>query len=209
MTDTSDISSLVTRAQQGDVRAFETLIADHIPQVRRFARGFARSDADAADMAQEALVKTYLCIKSYRFQAAFATWLFRIVRNTCIDAIRKRKREEKYTEPSIDVADIENRSIDCLEDEKLVRQEELQLLWRALNQVPTEFRTVMILFDIEGFSMNEVAAIERIALGTVKSRLSRGRKHLKRLLRICENESSQSTSGNLAQPELVKPDVKR
>ena len=74
-------------------------------------------------------------------------------------------------------------------DERLDREEERERLWRALREVPAEFRTALVLFDIEGKTYDEVSAIENVPVGTVKSRLSRGRSHLRRLLGEAEERS--------------------
>ena len=78
MLEGDEIARLVRQAQACDVRAFEELISAHIPQVRRFAQAFAHDEGDAADLAQDALVKVYRSICSYRFQSAFSTWLYAI-----------------------------------------------------------------------------------------------------------------------------------
>jgi len=80
-----DLDALIKRAQEGDVRAFEALLAGHLPRVRRFARAFSSSDTDADDLAQEALLKVYRSLKLFRYQAAFSTWLYAVVRNVFLD----------------------------------------------------------------------------------------------------------------------------
>ena len=85
-----DLDALIARAQDGDVRAFEELLASHLPQVRRFARAFAVSEPDADDLAQEALIKAYKSLRLFRYQSAFSSWLYAIVRNAFLDAARSR-----------------------------------------------------------------------------------------------------------------------
>jgi RNA polymerase sigma-70 factor (ECF subfamily) len=183
-----EVEELVRRAQAGDVRAFETLVAAHLPLVRRFARAFSRNDDEASDLAQEALVKVYRSIRSYRFQSAFSTWLYAIVRNVFLDGARSRIGKERAAEQALEPRHIEGQpvtdvDVDALRaDHRLEREEERRRVWAALEVVPPEFRATLVLFDIEGLSYDEVAAIERVPLGTVKSRLSRGRNHLRRVL---------------------------
>jgi RNA polymerase sigma-70 factor, ECF subfamily len=188
--DSEQIEDLVRRAQQGEVRAFERLIAAHLPQVRRFARAFARRHEAADDLAQDALVKVYRSLGGYRFQSAFSTWLYAIVRNVYLDGARSRAGKDRAAEqPLLDdahaadggfggEADADTRRPDTL----IEREEERRAVWTALSAVPPEFRATLVLYDIEGFSYEEIAAIEKAPLGTVKSRLSRGREHLRRLL---------------------------
>src|SRR5690349_17767363 len=81
-------TGLLERAKQGDLRAFEALLVEHVPRIRRFARAMCQNPADADDLAQDALLKAYLAVRSYRFQAAFSTWLYRVVRNAFLDHAR-------------------------------------------------------------------------------------------------------------------------
>jgi len=177
-----DIDLLIEKAQDGDVRAFETLLADHLPRVRRFARGFAASESDADDLAQEALIKVYKSLRLFRYQSAFSTWLYAVVRNVFLDATKSRAGRERSREESLQLAHTRELAGGALADERLDREEERERLWGALRQVPAEFRTALVLFDIEGRTYDEVAAIENVPVGTVKSRLSRGRSHLRRIL---------------------------
>jgi RNA polymerase sigma-70 factor (ECF subfamily) len=180
------IEELVRRAQQGDVSAFERLIGENLPLVRRFARAFARNPAAAADLAQDALLRVYRSIGGYRFQSSFSTWLYAIVRNVYLDETRSRAARERAAERPLDAAAVDAeptadddapRADRCLEREELRRR-----VWEALGAIPPEFRATLVLYDIEGLTYEEIAAIERAPLGTVKSRLSRGREHLRQAL---------------------------
>lgn len=177
-----ELRALIAEAQDGNVRAFELLVSSHLPQVRRFARAFASSDADADDLAQEALVKVYKNLRSFRFQATFKTWLYSVVRNVFFDATRSRAGRERSLEAPLEGAHAQAPSGAEPADEGLARAEDRQKLWRALRRLPAEFRTAVVLFDVEGHSYEEVAAIEGVPIGTIKSRLSRGRGMLRTLL---------------------------
>jgi RNA polymerase sigma-70 factor (ECF subfamily) len=199
MGELSDIGDLVRRAQHGDVRAFERLVDGHIPQLRRFARAFARSDQDADDLTQEALIKVYRSIGGYRFQSALSTWLFAVTRNAFVDMARSRAGRERTlaaAEPTDDVFPSP--------DEVLARAEEHRRLWRAIRDIPPEFRTALVLVDIEGLSYDEVAAIEKVALGTVKSRVSRAREQLRQ--RLGDRRTPAAGPGNRATPTFVSPE---
>lgn len=177
-----DRDALVRRAQGGDVVAFERLIEGLVDQVRRFARAFTCAEADADDLAQEALLKVYRSLGSYRFESAFSTWLFAVTRNVFLDQRKSRQSRERGQEVPLGEARESNEAGPLPADAQLTREEERRRLWDALRKVPEEYRTAIVLYDLEGLSYDEVAAVEEVALGTVKSRLSRGREHLRRAL---------------------------
>jgi RNA polymerase sigma-70 factor (ECF subfamily) len=200
--------ALVRQAQGGHTRAFETLIATHIPQVRRFARAFAHTDTEADDLAQEALVKVYRSIGSFRFQSSFTTWLFAVVRNTFLDVRKSRAQAERDAEEPLGPRHLGAGASETAEA-ALLQHERRARLWTAIEQIPAEFRVVLVLFDIEGLSYEEIAAVEHAPLGTVKSRLSRGREHLRRLVLNRATPPALPVTpepgGNLSRLGLVKP----
>jgi RNA polymerase sigma-70 factor, ECF subfamily len=176
-----DQDALVARAQDGDVRAFELLLAEHLPTVRRFARAFAGSEADADDLAQDALLRVYRNLRLFRWQSAFSTWLYAVVRNAFLDAGKGRSGRRKALEEPLG-REHEEHSGGTRPDEAALGEEERRRVWDALRKIPAEFRTAIVLFDIEGRTYDEVAAVEGVAVGTVKSRLHRGRAALRGLL---------------------------
>jgi RNA polymerase sigma-70 factor (ECF subfamily) len=178
----ANLDALLTRAQAGDVRAFEDLLRAYLPQVRRFARAFAWLEADADDLAQDAIVKVYKSLRLFRYQSSFSTWLFAVVRNSFLDAAKSRAGRQRGTEDALEERHAHTRSDAPLPDEEISREEEKQRLWRALGLVPKEFRTALVLFDLEGHTYDELAAIEGLPVGTVKSRLFRGRALLRKIL---------------------------
>lgn len=177
-----DLDALIARAQTGEVRAFEQLIASHLGVIRRYARAFADQAHDADDLAQEALIKAYKSLRLFRYQSSFSTWLYTIVRSVFLDTMKSRAGRERARTVERDPTESETELVPAA-DELMAQAQDRQRVWRALSQVPVEFRTALVLFDVEGCSYDEVAAIESVAVGTVKSRLSRGRAHLARLLR--------------------------
>jgi RNA polymerase sigma-70 factor (ECF subfamily) len=201
VSENDELRALIAEAQDGNVRAFELLVSSHLPQVRRFARAFASSDADVDDLAQEALVKVYKSLRSFRFQAAFKTWLYSVVRNVFYDATRSRAGRERSLEEPLAADHSQAPSQTETPDEGMARQEERQRLWRALRALPPEFRTAVVLFDVEGHSYEEVAAIEAVPIGTIKSRLSRGRALLRTLLAGGQATDTLETSGGAGTSE--------
>lgn len=194
MPTSDDIDAWIARAQAGDVRAFEELIAAHLPLIRRYARAFAASDADADDLAQEALIKVYRSIRLFRYQSAFSTWLYAVARNVFLDFAKSRAGRGKAREDTLDASHSEQFASESpTADMHLESEQERQRVWEALRRLPVEFRTAVALFDIEGRTYDEVAAIEGVAVGTVKSRLSRGRAQLRTLLEASGGPSAEST----------------
>ena len=204
-----DLDALILRAQGGEVRAFEELIAGQLPRVRRYARAFLPSEPDADDLAQEALVRVYRGLRSFRYQSAFSTWLFTVVRSTFLDGLKGRAGTRRALEEPLRP---EHGELEGGErpDEALSAAQDRGRVWEALREVPVEFRTALVLFDIEGCSYDEVAAVEGVAVGTVKSRLHRGRAHLRRLLGSAAGEDGEAgpspgTPAATASSHLRKP----
>jgi RNA polymerase sigma-70 factor, ECF subfamily len=195
---------LVTRAQSGDVHAFELLLAEHIAQVRRYARAFANDEADADDLAQEALVKVYRSLQSFRFQSAFSTWLYTLVRNTFLDVVKSRGHKERSLQTSLDHERDQTEDGETAADEALILSEQHATIWAAIRRVPTEFQTALVLFEVEGMSHEEIAQIENVAIGTVKSRLSRARQHLRSIL-VDDPRSRHTPTGNPHGLNVVSP----
>jgi len=192
-----DLDALIARAQDGDVRAFESLLTAHLPQVRRFARAFASSEADADDLAQEALLKVYKSVRLFKYQSAFSSWLYAVVRNVFLDAARSRRGRERAVEEPLEPSHTSGLSSSGAPDEELVSAQERERLWSALRRVGPEFRTALVLFDLEGCSYDEVAAIEGVPVGTVKSRLSRGRAQLRSLLGELDEEAAPAKAASV------------
>jgi RNA polymerase sigma-70 factor (ECF subfamily) len=201
VTAAADINALIARAQQGEARAFEQLIASHLGLVRRYARAFASLEAEADDLAQDALLKVYRSLRLFQCQSAFSTWLYTVVRSVYLDAVKNRSARERARERVLGSWDTAQEPTAPAADELLGREEDRHRVWQALRQVPLEFRTALVLFDIEGRSYEDIAAIEGVPIGTIKSRLSRGRSHLKRLLGAPE----AANGPNLAGVEATSP----
>jgi RNA polymerase sigma-70 factor (ECF subfamily) len=159
--------------------------------VYTFAFAFVKEPHDAQDLAQEALVKVYRSLGSFRFQSAFSTWLYSIVRNTYLDAIKSRAGRERMLEDKLDERDAEAlRELSTAED-RLLQKESRRALFTALRQIPLAFRVVVAMADVQGMGYDEIATALDIPVGTVKSRLKRGRDALKDVLwqgRTQENE---------------------
>lgn len=180
-----DETRIIKEAQKGSVAAFNQLVMAYQGTAYNVAyRVIGNSDA-AADACQEAFLKAYRAIKQYR-GGSFRSWLLRIVTNACYDQVRYKSRRpaaslEDMTEDSSDHSE---KLINGAEqpEEHLMRGELNSLLQLGINQLPEDQRLVLVLSDVQGFSYQEIAEIIGQPLGTVKSRLSRGRQRLRDFL---------------------------
>jgi RNA polymerase sigma-70 factor, ECF subfamily len=151
--------------------------------VRRFAYAFARRWSDADDLAQEALLKAFRSFAGFEGRASLATWLYSVTRSVCYDHYRGKLAHARDVEdPLEEHADNAPLSPQAGPDRLLERKDDAELLWRALKALPAEFRVPLVLFEIEGLGYEEIAHVEGVPVGTIRSRLSRGRQQLKALV---------------------------
>lgn len=179
---------LVDRARQGKLDAFNQLVLRH----QGLAYGVAYrmlGDADsAADATQDSFIKAYRRLDQYHGNGtSFRSWLMRIVVNTCYDVLRSRRRHsERIVSFDLDCGDDDWNS--NLRDpgerpeEYVLRREDGERIQAAIEALPVDQRTVLILSDIEGLPYNEIAGITGVPAGTVKSRLSRARARVRKLI---------------------------
>lgn len=164
----------VVREQSTLIR-FEQAVLPHLPAAYNLARWLTRNDQDAEDMVQEAYIRAFKYFTSFRGGDS-RVWLLTIVRNTCYTWLQQQRAHELTT--SFD-EELHSAASDTLNPEQLLLQSvDTQVLREALEELPVEFREVVILRELEGFSYKEITAIVSIPLGTVMSRLARARKRL-------------------------------
>jgi len=169
---------------------FEALVLPHLDAGYNLARWLLRHDQDAEDAVQEAYLRAYKFFDGFRDDNARA-WLLMIVRNTCYTWLEQKRtrdvtvRESRDDEEGIDcdAADALYADASALDPElELLRQADAQLLERALDGLPVEFREVMVLRELEGLSYKQISVVTRVPVGTVMSRLARARKRMQKLL---------------------------
>ena len=182
--------TLVSAAAGGDRLAFERLVEKYASFVFRTVSFSVGNPADAEDLTQEIFLKLWRGLPEFGGRSRFLTWLVRIVRNACADYIRKKQRSVK-TEPLLSDrnGDGEDEEMplydtDPMRDPQAAaeRKEDTLLLRQAMLQLSEEHRTLILLRDLEGYSYEEIAGMLGLALGTVKSRLSRARAELREIL---------------------------
>lgn len=183
----SDVEKmLIKRCIKGDIDAFEKLIESHQKRAYNIALRILKNPDDAMDISQEAFIKVFKSIKSFKFQSSFSTWLYRIISNTCIDFLRKNKNEVYSIDNPIqtDEGNIKRQFEDQgnTTEEMFNKKMTKELVHNAIDELEDQHRVIVILRDIEGFSYSEIADILGCTLGTVKSRISRARDNLKNII---------------------------
>ncbi len=175
----SSDTELIRRFNQGEAAAFGELVRRYQDRVYNLCRYMIVDADEARDAAQDTFIKACNALKAYRPDAGFYTWLYRIAVNTCLDH-RKRRR----IEPADDEGIIENVSSPDPSPEQLYEAKETgMLIQAALARLQEKHRTAIILREVEGLSYEEIADVLDTSVGTVKSRISRAREELRRILR--------------------------
>jgi RNA polymerase sigma-70 factor (ECF subfamily) len=213
-----DEAELVTELQAGSETAFDWLVTHYHGPVYNLILGMLGDTADAADAAQEVFLKAFKGIQSFRQGSSLKTWLYRIAIREALNSRRwfKRHRQKNV---SIDVENDEGYNAIDLEDlsatpfDQLAAQEIQVAVQGALQQVPEVFRGAVILRDLEGLSYEEVAEVLDVSVGTVKSRILRGRRALKEILEPLLGErdaaaqrATRSSSRKMEFPSALEPE---
>ena len=185
----TDERTLIKKAQKGDVESFEEILYRYQSIIYNISYRFAGSSEDAEDMTQEVFIKIFRNINSFQFKSKLSTWIYRVTTNTCLDIVKRKK--DNMTAFSLD---------DTLEDgegkllsseiadsrptpDKQAEQHEIKnAVNKAISQLPEDYRAVVILRDIHGLPYDDIAEIVDCSVGTVKSRISRGRRKLREIL---------------------------
>ena len=177
-----DERQLVRRAQKGDKVAFETLVQRHQHRVFAVARGILKRQEDVEDIAQQVFVKAYFSLKRFDQRAAFSTWLYKITVNECWDVLRKRKarplvyeadfseeQSKQYSAPEREASKAPDTS------DRMALREQLE---NMLGQLDKRDRAMLVLKEVEGFSVEEIAESMGLNANTVKVRLFRARRRI-------------------------------
>lgn len=194
---------LIHKAAEGDAHAFEALLLAYQKQVYNLALRMTGNPDDAMDLSQEAFIKAWRGLSSYRFDSAFSTWLYRLTSNVCIDALRRNRRRQAVAETvSLDDDDSWIEPADWEGDpQRLLERAELsRAVERGLEALPDHFRQVLVLRELSGLSYQEIGTAMELDLGTVKSRIARARVALRKIL-LADGNFSHKTSSNPAEKE--------
>ncbi|MBI3182393.1 MAG: sigma-70 family RNA polymerase sigma factor [Myxococcales bacterium] len=192
-----DERSLTARAQAGDISAFEELVARHKDRVYGVALRIVRSEADAAEITQEAFLSAYQHLLELRGDAAFGTWVHRIAANLSVSRLRHLKvagetetplEEPEFTDHGL-LAHYPQRDWSKGAEERALDNELRGAIRQAVDRLPSGYREVFLLKDVEGLSYEEIAEMTGDSVPAIKSRLHRARVALRAAIDRFYNES--------------------
>lgn len=169
----------IRRAQEGHHADFEKLVRRYSRNVYGLALSLCGDPEDAEEVAQEAMVKAFRKIRTYEFKAPFCSWLLSITRNTFKDLVRKRSKSRRKRQAYKEQA---QHAAPQNPEELAHRKSRMRSVHDGLGRVPEPYREAVHLYDIQGLSYLEIASVCGVSMGTVKSRISRGRVALREVL---------------------------
>jgi RNA polymerase sigma-70 factor (ECF subfamily) len=183
--------ALVRRAQDGDVSAYEELVRLHQHRVLAVVGGILRGSEDVEDVAQQALAKAYFSIRRFDMRSAFGTWLYKIAVNECWDYLRKKKVRRLVYEA--DLSEDQVRKLESIpehgyggaahREDAGRRTEQRQLVQRLLDELDDKDQLMLVMKEVEGFSVEEIGEVLDLNVNTVKVRLFRARGRLVEMYR--------------------------
>jgi len=171
---------LITLFQTGEQEVFRVLVQRYQEKVRNLIYSIFHDEDLVSDLAQEVFIKSYEALPYFRFESSFYTWIYRIAVNKCRDEMRRRKVKKWLSLGSLsESADREFQEKTSVHPENTEAQE---IVSKGLQLLPEKFRLAILLKDINGLSYEEMADVMQCEIGTVKSRLSRARSMLRKVL---------------------------
>ncbi len=187
---TSAETQFIEKLKQGDAQAFDTFVQRYTSDIYGLLYRITEDAEEAADLTQETFIKAFKAIKKFRGDAELKTWLFRIAVNQSKNRFRwwKRRKREKTVSLDAPVGNSETPLSETIQtnfanpEENTLQNEREKFLKKALQELPDIFREAVVLCDIEGLSYEEISTVLEINIGTVKSRIARGREELRKKL---------------------------
>ncbi|MDD6188406.1 MAG: sigma-70 family RNA polymerase sigma factor [Clostridiales bacterium] len=180
-------AAIIARVLDGDTDAFEPLVTANQSFVYNIALKMLSNPDDAFDVSQETFVKAFRSLKDFKGESSFSSWLYRIAANKCLDLMRKNKKRQVVSIVYPD-EDNESRMLELPDarfnpETELERRELRQAINDALDSLPHDQRSILLLRELNGMSYAEIGEALRLEAGTVKSRLFRARANLAKILR--------------------------
>lgn len=177
---------LIARFQQGDVQAFDILVRRYKDQLLNYIYRFVGNRSDAEDIVQETFLRVYKNKHYYKEIAKFSTWVYTIAGNLAKTELRRRKRHKIFSVSNFvnEDRDFDIPDTDHSPERKVDGTLKEDIIQKTIDKLPPKFKEVIILRDVQGFAYEEISQILNIPLGTVKSRVNRGRLKLQEDLKF-------------------------
>lgn len=172
-----DESFLIAQSRAGDVGAYDQLVGAYQDRIYALTHRITGNREDAWDAAQDAFLKAFRSLSSFKGAAAFSTWLHRIALNAALDIVRRRPQQ-----PPVSLDDVITVAAAGDPGGDVERRDVLRRIQGAIASLPVDQRAAVVLKDIQGFRYEEIAAVLQVPVGTVRSRLSRARETLRAML---------------------------
>lgn len=183
---------LIARAVKGDAAAFNELLAGHEKKMYAVCLRMCANHEDAQDCLQEAMLRVYRSISGFKGQSAFSTWLYRVTMNTCLDELRRRKGKVTTSLDGLLDSGWSPSDEEDTPEKHAIGAEQRRAVQAMIAELPEDMRAAVVLRDIQGYSYEEISRMLEINVGTIKSRISRGREKLREKI--------------IAKPELFSKD---
>lgn len=173
--------ALIDRHRHGDPEVFEEIYEEYSGMVFNLALRLSGNIEDAADLTQETFLKVHRYLAGFRGRSSLKTWIYQVALNCCRSRFRRRAARRRAGGQSFEPID-DLPDTDRTPEENAIARSEGEMVTVALQQIPSPYREAVVLRDLEGLSYQEIARILRTRLGTVRSRIARGRDRLRVLL---------------------------
>lgn len=185
---------LIARLQARDETAFEELIRLYEKKVYALCVRMCGNAEDAEEAAQDTFLALWRGIDRFRQESALSTWIYRLTSNACIDLMRRRRKSEGSVSLDDEALFLDAADPAPQPQQALEQRETQRLMQEGLMSLPAEYRSILLLREVEGLSYSEISETLELELGTVKSRISRGRTLLRNFLSVSGNFFEKSAS---------------
>ena len=189
------IDAVIQRCLAGDQDAWAVIVRQHWRKVFNIAYKFTGKHDEAEDLTQDVFLKIFKSLNTFDRRANFQTWLVSVSRNLCIDHYRSVRKERETIDRDVDAGELTPASSTTSPFAALEQRDRVELLRRALEQLPPTLRSAVLLRDIQELSYQEIADRLHLPEGTVKSRINRGRTELARQIRRLRHELETGVAG--------------
>ena len=183
---------LVERVKRGDKRAFDVLVLKYQHRIANLITRYVRDQDEVLDVTQEVFVKAYRAMNNFRGDAQFYTWLYRIAINTAKNFLVAKSRRPPATDIDVDEREFSEQSVVISEEgnpeDQLSGEQLKRVLQKALEDLPEELRVALMLREFDGLSYDEIAQIMDCPVGTVRSRIFRGRESIEKSITKMESD---------------------